>query len=105
MARFPFGGKDQDDGADQPAEAAQPAEQPDTSAMPEQSASPGGQPQGEEPTPVGGEQPITHAAYSPPWEQSRGEPRSESRVSVVDEQPPRPAPPKGASEDEYQWHT
>jgi phospholipid/cholesterol/gamma-HCH transport system ATP-binding protein len=28
-----------------------------------------------------------------------------SRVSVVDEQPPRPAPPKGASEEEYQWHT
>jgi phospholipid/cholesterol/gamma-HCH transport system ATP-binding protein len=30
---------------------------------------------------------------------------SSSRVSVVDEQPPRPAPPDGASEDEYQWHT
>jgi phospholipid/cholesterol/gamma-HCH transport system ATP-binding protein len=28
-----------------------------------------------------------------------------SRVSVVDEQPPRPAPPDGASEDEYKWHT
>src|SRR5690242_11234003 len=31
--------------------------------------------------------------------------RSGSRVSVVDEQPPRPAPPEGASEDEYKWHT
>jgi len=30
---------------------------------------------------------------------------SSSRVSVVDEQPPRPAPPRGASEEEYQWHT
>jgi phospholipid/cholesterol/gamma-HCH transport system ATP-binding protein len=30
---------------------------------------------------------------------------SSSRVSVVDEQPPRPAPPDGASEDEYKWHT
>jgi phospholipid/cholesterol/gamma-HCH transport system ATP-binding protein len=28
-----------------------------------------------------------------------------SRVSVVDEQPPRPAPPAGASEEEYKWHT
>ena len=45
-----------------------------------------------------------------PWE-SQGEreqqPSSESssRVSVVDEQPPRPAPPDGASEDEYKWHS
>ncbi len=28
-----------------------------------------------------------------------------SRVSVIDEQPPRPDPPKGADEDEYKWHT
>jgi phospholipid/cholesterol/gamma-HCH transport system ATP-binding protein len=28
-----------------------------------------------------------------------------SRVSVVNEHPPRPAPPRGASEDEYQFHT
>ncbi|MFZ0386541.1 MAG: hypothetical protein WAL22_12795 [Solirubrobacteraceae bacterium] len=28
-----------------------------------------------------------------------------SRVSVVDEAPPRPAPPDGASDDEYQWHS
>jgi phospholipid/cholesterol/gamma-HCH transport system ATP-binding protein len=30
---------------------------------------------------------------------------SSSRVSVVDEQPPRPDPPKGVSEEEYKWHT
>jgi phospholipid/cholesterol/gamma-HCH transport system ATP-binding protein len=46
-----------------------------------------------------------------PWEQLAGqrerrEPsESASRVSVVDEQPPRPAPPEGASEDEYKWHS
>ena len=28
-----------------------------------------------------------------------------SRVSVVDESPPRPEPPSGASDDEYKWHT
>jgi phospholipid/cholesterol/gamma-HCH transport system ATP-binding protein len=28
-----------------------------------------------------------------------------SRVSVVDEQPSRPAPPPGASEEDYKWHT
>ncbi|MGI8428359.1 MAG: ABC transporter ATP-binding protein [Solirubrobacteraceae bacterium] len=38
------------------------------------------------------------------------EPQSEplkpaSRVSVVDEEPPRPQAPPGASEDEYRWHT
>jgi phospholipid/cholesterol/gamma-HCH transport system ATP-binding protein len=31
--------------------------------------------------------------------------QSLARVSVVDEQPPRPAPPDGASEEEYKWHT
>jgi phospholipid/cholesterol/gamma-HCH transport system ATP-binding protein len=33
------------------------------------------------------------------------EERSESRVSVVDEPQSRPAPPPGASEEEYKWHT
>jgi phospholipid/cholesterol/gamma-HCH transport system ATP-binding protein len=28
-----------------------------------------------------------------------------SRVSVVDESPPRPQPPEGESDDEYKWHT
>ncbi len=52
----------------------------------------------------------------PPWEQGQsgqssghaggqapGEPSS--RVSVIDEQPSRPAPPDGASEEDYKWHT
>jgi phospholipid/cholesterol/gamma-HCH transport system ATP-binding protein len=38
-------------------------------------------------------------------EEAEGEQGSSSRVSVVDEQPPRPAPPDGASEDEYKFHT
>jgi phospholipid/cholesterol/gamma-HCH transport system ATP-binding protein len=43
-------------------------------------------------------------AYEPePAAQSQ--PAATSRVSVVDEQPPRPAPPDGASEEEYKWHT
>jgi phospholipid/cholesterol/gamma-HCH transport system ATP-binding protein len=31
--------------------------------------------------------------------------RGGSRVSVVDESPPRPEPPSGSSDDEYKWHT
>jgi phospholipid/cholesterol/gamma-HCH transport system ATP-binding protein len=31
--------------------------------------------------------------------------QSGSRVSVVDEQPPRPAPPDGTSDEDYQWHS
>jgi phospholipid/cholesterol/gamma-HCH transport system ATP-binding protein len=31
--------------------------------------------------------------------------RGGSRVSVVDESPPRPEPPSGTSDDEYKWHT
>ncbi|MGO9884693.1 MAG: ABC transporter ATP-binding protein [Solirubrobacteraceae bacterium] len=44
---------------------------------------------------------------APRWEQidSHQEQRAESRVSVVDEAPPRPEPPSGVSDDEYQWHT
>jgi phospholipid/cholesterol/gamma-HCH transport system ATP-binding protein len=38
-------------------------------------------------------------------EQAQSEQSGGSRVSVVDEQPPRPAPPDGASEEEYKWHT
>jgi phospholipid/cholesterol/gamma-HCH transport system ATP-binding protein len=33
------------------------------------------------------------------------ETQSTSRVSVIDEQPTRPPPPEGASEEEYKWHT
>ena len=46
-----------------------------------------------------------------PWDDQDGEeerPRSSessSRVSVVDEQPPRPAPPEGSSDEEYKWHS
>jgi phospholipid/cholesterol/gamma-HCH transport system ATP-binding protein len=43
-----------------------------------------------------------------PWQQRGGgqreESESSSRVSVVDEQS-RPAPPPGASEEDYKWHT
>jgi phospholipid/cholesterol/gamma-HCH transport system ATP-binding protein len=38
-------------------------------------------------------------------EEKQSTPESGSRVSVVDEQPPRPAPPDGASDEEYKWHT
>ena len=31
--------------------------------------------------------------------------RGGSRVSVVDESPPRPEPPSGTSDEEYKWHT
>ncbi|MGZ4178191.1 MAG: ABC transporter ATP-binding protein [Solirubrobacteraceae bacterium] len=34
-----------------------------------------------------------------------GAERESSRVSVVDEAPPRPAPPDGVDDDEYKWHT
>jgi phospholipid/cholesterol/gamma-HCH transport system ATP-binding protein len=37
--------------------------------------------------------------------EAESEERSESRVSVVDEEQSRPAPPPGASEEEYKWHT
>jgi phospholipid/cholesterol/gamma-HCH transport system ATP-binding protein len=48
-----------------------------------------------------------------PWEstapaqtaEQREKAEGMSRVSVVDEQPPRPSPPEGASEEEYKWHT
>jgi phospholipid/cholesterol/gamma-HCH transport system ATP-binding protein len=32
-------------------------------------------------------------------------PHDASRVSIVNEHPPRPAPPRGAPEDEYRFHT
>ncbi|MHB1570770.1 MAG: ABC transporter ATP-binding protein [Solirubrobacteraceae bacterium] len=32
-------------------------------------------------------------------------PVARSRVSVVDESPPRPAPPAGAADEEYRWHS
>ncbi|HWF35584.1 MAG TPA: ATP-binding cassette domain-containing protein [Solirubrobacteraceae bacterium] len=55
------------------------------------------------------QQPPAGGAPEPPaWQlATRGSPHDPppSRVSVVDEQPPRPAPPDGASEEEYKWHT
>jgi phospholipid/cholesterol/gamma-HCH transport system ATP-binding protein len=38
-------------------------------------------------------------------ENGRGEGEGGSRVSVVDESPPRPEPPSGTSDEEYKWHT
>ncbi len=38
-------------------------------------------------------------------ERTPAEPATGSRVSVVDESPPRPEPPDGESDDEYKWHT
>jgi phospholipid/cholesterol/gamma-HCH transport system ATP-binding protein len=38
-------------------------------------------------------------------EHEQNAPTSGSRVSVVDEKPPRPNPPSGASDEEYKWHT
>src|ERR1017187_1299890 len=37
--------------------------------------------------------------------QQQGDDRQGSRVSVVDESPPRPQPPSGVSDEEYKWHT
>jgi phospholipid/cholesterol/gamma-HCH transport system ATP-binding protein len=59
-----------------------------------------------------GEEPAAARADEPEREQPQAESEAEaqeegrgSRVSVVDEQPPRPAPPSGASDEEYKWHT
>jgi phospholipid/cholesterol/gamma-HCH transport system ATP-binding protein len=46
-----------------------------------------------------------HARAEGQSDQAEGEPESSSRVSVVDESPPRPEPPSGVSDDEYKWHT
>jgi phospholipid/cholesterol/gamma-HCH transport system ATP-binding protein len=60
--------------------------------------------------PDGGEiQPLPEAPAAQERDAQHGE-RSErdgqgSRVSVVDESPPRPEPPDGESDDEYKWHT
>jgi phospholipid/cholesterol/gamma-HCH transport system ATP-binding protein len=57
-----------------------------------------------------GEEPAGHRAEAESSDDSEGssgedEKEAGSRVSVVDEQPPRPGPPPGADSDEYQWHT
>jgi phospholipid/cholesterol/gamma-HCH transport system ATP-binding protein len=63
----------------------------------------------EQPRNGGAESGAPRADVPAPWEEttstSAERAESGSRVSVVDEQPPRPAPPDGASEEEYKWHT
>ena len=72
-----------------------------------------GDPQGESET---APQPDAHAPEQTVGEvesQPEPEPAShaesveppQSRVSVIDEQPSRPPPPAGATEEEYKWHT
>jgi phospholipid/cholesterol/gamma-HCH transport system ATP-binding protein len=51
----------------------------------------------------------TAQRHEMPWD-APGSERSErsepsSRVSVIDEQPARPGPPEGSSEEDYRWHT
>jgi phospholipid/cholesterol/gamma-HCH transport system ATP-binding protein len=58
----------------------------------------------------GGGEPSRLPLTPKPAETSRSVARVEgsdsgSRVSVVDEAPPRPAPPDGAAPEEYKWHT
>src|ERR1700722_7247233 len=50
------------------------------------------------PEPVDGSRSVAHVG-------GVGGLDSVSRVSVVDEAPPRPAPPDGADPDDYKWHT
>src|SRR6201993_4378879 len=52
---------------------------------------------GDEPAPIDSEHEPDHEDDHPV--------ATGSRVSVVDEQPPRPGPPPGSSDDEYKWHT
>jgi phospholipid/cholesterol/gamma-HCH transport system ATP-binding protein len=123
MRRFRFGGlgnqKDDEQGAG--AEQQQPEELQSAQSWPAPTDQPAAseQPAGpEQPAPPADEPaPIESSSeWSGPSEPSRApEPASEpepasapestSRVSVIDEQPLRPAPPEGASEEEYRWHT
>src|SRR5947199_10693167 len=110
MGRFSTGDKGKDDDGEQPTEAMDTGERQadDAAEAPEGSAGSdawgaqsgesqaGHQDDGEQS--AQGQEPAGEA-------QGESEQRNESRVSVVDEQPPRPAPPDGASEDEYEWHT
>jgi phospholipid/cholesterol/gamma-HCH transport system ATP-binding protein len=55
---------------------------------------------------AGADDPLQHADHEREAVMSqRPADRAPSRVSVIDEQPPRPAPPRGASEEEYKWHS
>jgi phospholipid/cholesterol/gamma-HCH transport system ATP-binding protein len=65
-----------------------------------------GEPPGVEPAPIDSEREPEAPATAQEQASGGAEGReSASRVSVVDEQPPRPAPPDGASEEDYKWHT
>jgi phospholipid/cholesterol/gamma-HCH transport system ATP-binding protein len=119
MRRFRFGGsgseKDDQQGASpEPQQEGQSSQSWPPPGDPEQPAAP------DQPAPVTDEPaPIESASdFSSPAEPSRTpEPAAEqapepastheptSRVSVIDEQALRPAPPEGASEEEYRWHT
>ena len=123
MPLFSFGGKDKGDsepvGERLPASESPVPEHGDAQPGPEPAAAgaPGGtdsslhpddggsDPQGDEPAPIEGRYGNDPGAYPPEGEQPQAAAESTSRVSVIDEQPPRPAPPAGASEDEYKWHT
>jgi phospholipid/cholesterol/gamma-HCH transport system ATP-binding protein len=76
---------------------AQPAAEQSTQPAAEQST----QPAAEQSTQPAAGQSTQPAAERPAAQQRE----SGSRVSVVDEPAVRPAPPEGASEDEYKWHT
>ena len=77
----------------------------DESSPPEESSP------ADEPAPIASQEQPEHERAEA-WEpeesdeaERAGESQPTSRVSVIDEQPQRPAPPKGASEEEYKWHT
>jgi phospholipid/cholesterol/gamma-HCH transport system ATP-binding protein len=53
----------------------------------------------------GDSEPDRSEEQSPEGTGSEAEEQPTSRVSVIDEQPQRPPPPEGASEEEYKWHT
>src|ERR1700719_1518864 len=66
-----------------------------------------GAPADDQPT---GKQPRTgDVGQRMPWDsegaESKASAGSSSRVSVIAEQPPRPAPPSGATEEDYKWHS
>jgi phospholipid/cholesterol/gamma-HCH transport system ATP-binding protein len=88
-----------DQGGDQPA----PVNEPETGAR--RSADQPTQSQGE------GAGSTERSSQWMPWESGGQSERpgssaeSASRVSVIDEQPPRPAPPEGSSDEEYKWHS
>jgi phospholipid/cholesterol/gamma-HCH transport system ATP-binding protein len=57
--------------------------------------------------PAAGKAVAKPAAKAPAAAKAAAKPaaKASSRVSVVAEEPPRPAPPPGASEEEYKWHS